>query len=50
MQASRTQVRFVGPTGAKVGWYIAGPNGPVLSPAQLDIPGRYNSPRPRCIA
>jgi len=42
MQAQRTQVRFVGPTGAKVGWYIAGPNGPVLSPSQLDVPGRYN--------
>jgi hypothetical protein len=42
MQAQRTQVRFVGPTGAKVGWYIAGPNGPVLSPTQLDVPGRYN--------
>jgi hypothetical protein len=42
LQAQRTQVRFVGPTGAKIGWYIAGPNGPVLSPAQLDVPGRYN--------
>lgn len=43
MTATRTQVRFVGPTGAKVGWYIAGPDGnPVLSPAQLDVPGRYN--------
>jgi hypothetical protein len=43
MVATRTQVRFAGPTGAKVGWYIGGPDGkPVLSPSQLDVPGRYN--------
>ncbi len=43
MMAQRTQVRFVGPAGAKVGWYIAGADGkPSLSPAQLDMPGRYN--------
>lgn len=42
----RSQVRFVGPKGAKVGWYVAGQpdkdGRPVLMPAQLDIPGRYN--------
>jgi hypothetical protein len=44
--AARTQVRFVGPAGAKIGWYVAGPAGsdgkPVLMPHQLDVPGRYN--------
>lgn len=43
MVAQRTQVRFAGPTGAKVGWYVNGPDGkPVLSSSQLDVPGRYN--------
>jgi hypothetical protein len=39
-------VRFVGPAGAKIGWYVAGPASkdgkPVLLPHQLDLPGRYN--------
>lgn len=43
---ARTQVRFVGPAGAKIGWYVPGPAGsdgkPVLLPHQLDVPGRYN--------
>jgi hypothetical protein len=44
--ASRSQVRFVGPAGAKIGWFVAGPASregkPVLLPHQLDLPGRYN--------
>ncbi len=44
---SRTQVRFAGPAGAKIGWFVAAaaadPNGkPVMLPHQLDVPGRYN--------
>ena len=44
--AARSQVRFVGPAGGKIGWYVAGPTDsdgkPVMVPHQLDIPGRYN--------
>jgi hypothetical protein len=42
---SRSQLRFVGPVGGKIGWQVAGAeqNGkPVMIPHQLDIPGRYN--------
>jgi hypothetical protein len=43
----RSQIRFVGPAGAKIGWYVAagatGANGqPMMVPHQLDVPGRYN--------
>jgi hypothetical protein len=43
----RTQVRFVGPAGAKIGWQVAtgtvdATGRPVLMPAQLDLPGRFN--------
>jgi hypothetical protein len=43
----RTQVRFVGPAGAKVGWQVAtgaaDPQGkPVLMQSSLDLPGRFN--------
>jgi hypothetical protein len=43
----RSQVRFVGPAGAKVGWYVGGGGSdamgrPLLIPHQLDVPGRYN--------
>jgi hypothetical protein len=47
LPAQRSQVRFVGPAGGKIGWYV--PAGapdkdgkPVLTKFQLDIPGRYN--------
>ncbi len=42
---SRSQLRFVGPVGGKIGWYVAGAEKdgrPVMIPHQLDIPGRYN--------
>jgi hypothetical protein len=43
---ARSQVRFVGPAGGKIGWYVPGPASregkPVLLPHQLDLPGRYN--------
>lgn len=47
MPVSRSQVRFVGPAGAKIGWYVpaAAPDKdgkPVMTPYKLDIPGRYN--------
>lgn len=43
LSSQRTQVKFSGPVNAKVGWYVQGPEGkPVLSPAQLTMPGRYN--------
>ena len=47
MPISRSQVRFVGPAGAKIGWYVpaAAPDKdgkPVMTPYKLDIPGRYN--------
>jgi hypothetical protein len=47
MPTSRSQVRFVGPAGAKIGWYVpaAAPDKdgkPVMTPYKLDIPGRYN--------
>jgi len=43
----RSQVRFVGPAGGKVGWYAAsGVNErdgkPIMVPHTLDIPDRYN--------
>lgn len=41
----RSQVRFVGPAGAKIGWYVAqgGEGGQAtMMPYQLDLPGRYN--------
>lgn len=42
----RSQVRFVGPAGAKIGWYVAAAvssdSKPILRPHQLDLPGRYN--------
>ncbi|HMP18244.1 MAG TPA: hypothetical protein PKD72_14565, partial [Gemmatales bacterium] len=43
LSAQRTQVKFVGPINAKVGWYVQGPDGrPVLSTGQITMPGRYN--------
>lgn len=47
MPAPRTQIRFVGPAGAKIGWFVMGsqpgPDGkPMLLPHQMDVPGRYN--------
>ncbi len=42
---SRSQLRFVGPVGGKIGWYVGGTEKdgkPVMIPHQLDIPGRYN--------
>jgi hypothetical protein len=38
----RSQVRFVGPAGAKIGWYVAAEGGTNLVPNQLDLPGRFN--------
>jgi hypothetical protein len=43
----RSQVRFAGPAGAKIGWYAAtGVNErdgrPIMVPHTLDVPGRYN--------
>src|SRR5205085_5833160 len=39
----RTSIRFAGPNGMKVAWYIAGADGrPELTPTTLDVPGRYN--------
>lgn len=39
----RTSVRFGGPNGMKVAWYVAGADGkPELTPTTLDVPGRYN--------
>jgi hypothetical protein len=43
----RSQVKFVGPAGSKIGWYVqssaAGSDGkPTLMPHQLSVPGRYN--------
>lgn len=43
----RTQVRFVGPAGGKIGWQVAtgqvdAQGRPLLMPAQLDLPGRFN--------
>src|SRR4051794_8327585 len=41
--ASRTSVRFAGPNGMKVTWYVPGEDGrPQLAPASLEVPGRYN--------
>ncbi len=47
MPAQRSQVRFVGPAGAKIGWYVPAPapdkdGKPILTPYKMDIPGRYN--------
>jgi hypothetical protein len=39
----RTQVRFAQPSGMKVAWLVAGPDGrPIYSPTVLETPGRYN--------
>jgi hypothetical protein len=39
----RTSVRFTGPTGMKVSWYVPGPDGkPEASPNAIEVPGRYN--------
>lgn len=40
----RSQVRFVGPAGAKIGWYVAtgGEMGATMQSHQLDLPGRFN--------
>lgn len=38
----RTQVRFVGPVGANVSWYVGTPGGQSVLAPQLDMPGRYN--------
>src|SRR6185369_4044654 len=41
--ASRTSVRFAGPNGMKVQWYVPGADGkPELLPQALEAPGRYN--------
>jgi hypothetical protein len=44
--ALRSQVRFIGPAGGKIGWYVsagADKDGkPVTTQYKLDIPGRYN--------
>jgi len=41
--AKRTQVRVVRPSGMKVAWLAAGPDGrPAYSPTVLEAPGRYN--------
>jgi hypothetical protein len=39
----RTQVRFAQPSGMKVAWLVAGPDGrPTYSPTVVEAPGRYN--------
>ena len=39
----RSSVRFTGPNGMKVSWYVPGPDGkPELTPTSLEVPGRYN--------
>ncbi len=43
----RTQVRFAGPAGGKIGWYVAtgvadAAGKPIGFAHQLDLPGRYN--------
>jgi hypothetical protein len=41
--AQRTSVRFAGPNGMKVTWYVPGEDGkPQLAPTSLEVPGRYN--------
>ena len=42
-KAQRTEVRFVGPAGMKISWFVPGPDGKVApSPQYLEAPGRYN--------
>lgn len=41
-QASRTQVRFVGPTGMRISWYAPSPDGRAFTSEYLEAPGRYN--------
>ena len=43
----RTQIRFVGPAGGKIGWQVAtgaadAQGRPVVVPSQIDLPGRFN--------
>jgi hypothetical protein len=44
--SQRSQIRFVGPAGAKIGWYVAAASEkdgkPTMMPHQLDVPSRYN--------
>jgi hypothetical protein len=40
--AMRSQVRFVGPAGAHLGWYVSADFGATMSSHQLDLPGRFN--------
>jgi hypothetical protein len=47
MPIGRSQVRFAGPAGGKIGWYVPSPvpdkdGKAILTPYKLDIPGRYN--------
>lgn len=43
---SRTSVRFAGPNGMRVAWYIAGADGkPELTQTSIEVPGRYNFPQ-----
>jgi hypothetical protein len=41
-QASRTQVRFVGPTGMRISWFAPSPTGGAFTAEYLEAPGRYN--------
>jgi hypothetical protein len=42
-KVARTQVRFVRPSGMKVSWFVAGPDGkPTYSSTTIETPGRYN--------
>jgi hypothetical protein len=44
MAAGRTSVRFTGPAGMKVAWFAPGAPGSNngFTPAQVEVPGRYN--------